>query len=128
MTDEIKAIRERCEREKVIEATGRKANRVYLDTVPSLLTEIDRLTAELFGKTEQLEAAKSELLQKTQLLDASQRRERLAVELLVKSGFCSQQPLYECDEERPAACHACITKWCLSGPQEWHTKEEQHEI
>lgn len=47
MTDErIAAIRERCEREKVIEATGRKANGVYLDTVPFLLTEIDRLQSE----------------------------------------------------------------------------------
>lgn len=48
MTDErIAAIRERCEIEKVIEATGRKANGVYLDTVPFMLAEIDRLTAEL---------------------------------------------------------------------------------
>ena len=47
MTDDrIAAIRERCEREKVIEATGRKANGVYLDTVPFLLTEIDRLQSE----------------------------------------------------------------------------------
>jgi hypothetical protein len=153
--DRIAAIRERCEKATpgpwkidtyendhrvtigTVEAKQRHvANWVYLNDavfiahsrsdIPYLLTEIDRLTAELFGFSEQLETVKFELLQKTQLLDASKRREQAAVELLVKAGFCSQQPLYECDEERPMACHACITKWCLNGPHELQPTEEQH--
>ena len=74
MNDRIAAIRERCEAIQIITPNQARKDLIQAKKdMAELLTEIDRLTAELFGKTEQLEAAKSELSQKTQQLEAYKR-------------------------------------------------------
>lgn len=70
MNNRIAEIRERCEREKAIDAAGRKANGAYITTTPYLLAQLAERDKEIERLNRKCSDVRRELMSNIDTLQA----------------------------------------------------------